>query len=197
MARRSRPCQTRLKAYAAQETKRCRSGRNIAHDNPVTPRRPPIAKMIPTVGGRNVWQASCSVLICRCAQTRGAALLVSCLIIAQGQSPICKRSRMNSPKTRCSVVRPLSQDPTGRAGGWMNIGHEMTRDCLLLANAMGAMGTASAAVYRFVQSLCRQCGSGWTPIWFDDVRRDGREALLQSLRAYEAENRRELPPRPP
>jgi len=63
-----------------------------------------------------LWQRWFRLESDRC-RARGAALDVPCLISRRDRSPICKRSPMNSPKTRLLCVRPSTRTRLGRAGG--------------------------------------------------------------------------------
>ncbi|MBD3663740.1 pyruvate, phosphate dikinase [Sulfitobacter sp. TSTF-M16] len=91
-------------------------------------------------------------------------------------------------------VRPSSEDPDwGGPGAVLNIGINDR----LFDQFSTSMGEApAAALYtRFVQSYAIHVAR-LDPDMFDDVEGDGREALQETLRAYEAETEEEFPQDP-
>jgi len=91
-------------------------------------------------------------------------------------------------------VRPSSEDPDwGGPGAVLNIG---INDALFehYATTIGE-GPAAALYSRFVQSYAVNVAR-LDPDMFDDVNGDGRAALMESLRAYEAETEERFPQDP-
>ncbi|WP_289084472.1 pyruvate, phosphate dikinase [uncultured Sulfitobacter sp.] len=113
------------------------------------------------------------------------------LEIAQGQIPDLQAVADEFPQDALLCVRPSSQDPDwGGPGAVMNIGMNDDRYADY-CERMGE-GPASALYTRFVQSYAVNVAR-LDPDMFDDVEGDGREALLQSLRAYELETEESFP----
>ena len=106
------PCHITAKAYAAQEPKGA-AVQKAAMTTLVT-QTAPIAN--DTHGGR----AKCLQRLVRLdlPVPRTVALPFDVVLeIAQGRSPICKRSLMNSPTTRCYACAPLARTRIGAARG--------------------------------------------------------------------------------
>ncbi|MGR3475192.1 MAG: putative PEP-binding protein [Sulfitobacter sp.] len=114
--------------------------------------------------------------------------------IARGQLPDIQAVVDQFPKGALLCVWPSSQDPDwGGPGAVLNIG---INDALFESYA-GTIGEApAAALYsRFVQSYAVNVAR-LDPDMFDDVNGDGRAALMESLRAYEAETEERFPQDP-
>lgn len=114
--------------------------------------------------------------------------------IARGELPDMQAivSQFEAGSLLC--VRPSSEDPDwGGPGAVLNIG--MNEDRFeALAQELGEVA-ASAVYTRFVQSYAVDVAR-LDPDMFDDVPRKGRAALLDSLRAYEAELEEPFPTDP-
>jgi len=114
--------------------------------------------------------------------------------IARGQMPDVQAVVDQFPKGALLCVRPSSQDPDwGGPGAVLNIG---INDALFesYAGSIGE-GPAAALYSRFVQSYAVNVAR-LDPDMFDDVNGDGRAALMESLRAYEAETEERFPQDP-
>ncbi|MFG6582421.1 pyruvate, phosphate dikinase [Sulfitobacter sp. 1A12779] len=114
--------------------------------------------------------------------------------IARGQMPDVQAVVDQFPKGALLCVRPSSQDPDwGGPGAVLNIG---INDALFesYAGTIGE-GPAAALYSRFVQSYAVNVAR-LDPDMFDDVNGDGRAALMESLRAYEAETEERFPQDP-
>ncbi|EDQ05250.1 Pyruvate, phosphate dikinase [Sulfitobacter indolifex] len=114
--------------------------------------------------------------------------------IARGQLPDVQAVVDQFPKGALLCVRPSSQDPDwGGPGAVLNIG---INDALFenYAKTIGE-GPAAALYSRFVQSYAVNVAR-LDPDMFDDVNGDGRAALMESLRAYEAETEERFPQDP-
>ncbi|UWR36562.1 pyruvate, phosphate dikinase [Sulfitobacter sp. W074] len=114
--------------------------------------------------------------------------------IARGQLPDIQAVVDQFPKGALLCVRPSSQDPDwGGPGAVLNIG---INDALFkhYATTIGE-GPAAALYSRFVQSYAVNVAR-LDPDMFDDVNGDGRAALMESLRAYEAETEERFPQDP-
>jgi pyruvate,orthophosphate dikinase len=114
--------------------------------------------------------------------------------IARGQLPDIQAVVDQFPKGALLCVRPSSQDPDwGGPGAVLNIG---INDALFehYAKTIGE-GPAAALYSRFVQSYAVNVAR-LDPDMFDDVNGDGRAALMESLRAYEAETEERFPQDP-
>ena len=114
--------------------------------------------------------------------------------IARGQMPDVQGVVDQFPKGALLCVRPSSQDPDwGGPGAVLNIG---INDALFesYAGTIGE-GPAAALYSRFVQSYAVNVAR-LDPDMFDDVNGDGRAALMESLRAYEAETEERFPQDP-
>ncbi len=114
--------------------------------------------------------------------------------IARGQLPDIQAVVDQFPKGALLCVRPSSQDPDwGGPGAVLNIG---INDKLFeyYATTIGE-GPAAALYSRFVQSYAVNVAR-LDPDMFDDVNGDGRAALMESLRAYEAETEERFPQDP-
>ena len=180
------PCHTTAKAYAAQEPKGA-AVQKTAMTTLVT-QTAPIAN--DTHGGR----AKCLQRLVRLdlPVPRTVALPFDVVLeIAQGQIPDLQAVADEFPHDALLCVRPSSQDPDwGGPGAVMNIGMNDDRYADY-CERMGE-GPASALYTRFVQSYAVNVAR-LDPDMFDDVEGDGREALLQSLRAYELETEESFP----
>ena len=180
------PCHTTAKAYAAQEPKGA-AVQKTAMTTLVT-QTAPIAN--DTHGGR----AKCLQRLVRLdlPVPRTVALPFDVVLeIAQGQIPDLQAVADEFPQDALLCVRPSSQDPDwGGPGAVMNIGMNDDRYADY-CERMGE-GPASALYTRFVQSYAVNVAR-LDPDMFDDVEGDGREALLQSLRAYELETEESFP----
>ena len=114
--------------------------------------------------------------------------------IARGQMPDVQAVVDQFPKGALLCVRPSSQDPDwGGPGAVLNIG---INDALFesYAGTIGE-GPAAALYSRFVQSYAVNVAR-LDPDMFDEVNGDGRAALMESLRAYEAETEERFPQDP-
>jgi len=111
--------------------------------------------------------------------------------IGQGTLPDVARVVAQFPDEALLCVRPSSEDPDwGGPGAVLNIG---INDAMFerLCASMGE--DAAAALYtRFVQSYAINVARQ-DPDMFDDVTGEGRDALSQSLRAYEVETEERFP----
>ncbi len=114
--------------------------------------------------------------------------------IANGEMPDIASVIAEMPEGALMCVRPSSQDPDwGGPGAVLNIGINDKRFEELCAT-IGE--DAAAALYtRFVQTYAINVAR-LDPDMFDDVAGDGRTALMQSLRAYEAETEEQFPQDP-
>ncbi|MDF3414167.1 pyruvate, phosphate dikinase [Sulfitobacter sp. M57] len=114
--------------------------------------------------------------------------------IAKGEMPDVASVVAEMPKGALMCVRPSSQDPDwGGPGAVLNIGINDTR----FEELCGSIGEESAAALytRFVQGYAINVAR-LDPDMFDEVSGDGRAALTQSLRAYEAETEEQFPQDP-
>ena len=114
--------------------------------------------------------------------------------IARGQMPDVQAVVDQFPDGALLCVRPSSQDPDwGGPGAVLNIG---INDTLFeqYAETIGE-GPAAALYSRFVQSYAVNVAR-LDPDMFDEVNGDGRAALMDSLRAYEAETEERFPQDP-
>jgi pyruvate,orthophosphate dikinase len=114
--------------------------------------------------------------------------------IARGELPDIAAIVSQFPTGALLCVRPSSEDPDwGGPGAVLNIGMNEDR-FRALAEDLGE--DAARAVYtRFVQSYSVDVAR-LDPDMFDDVPRDGRAALSESLRAYEQEMEEPFPSDP-
>ena len=114
--------------------------------------------------------------------------------IGRGHLPDVARVVDQFPPGALLCVRPSSQDPDwGGPGAVLNIGINDAR-CAELCETMGE--NAGSAIYtRFVQSYAVNVAR-LDPDMFDEVNGDGRAALQESLRAYEAETEESFPQDP-
>ena len=111
--------------------------------------------------------------------------------IAGGDMPDLQAVADEFPRGALLCVRPSSQDPDwGGPGAVLNIGMNDAR-FMEYCERMGE-GPASALYTRFVQSYAVNVAR-LDPDMFDEVIGDGREALEQSLRAYELETEEAFP----
>ena len=114
--------------------------------------------------------------------------------IAGGDMPDLQAVADEFPRGALLCVRPSSQDPDwGGPGAVLNIGMNDAR-FMEYCERMGE-GPASALYTRFVQSYAVNVAR-LDPDMFDEVIGDGREALEQSLRAYELETEEAFPQDP-
>jgi len=143
-----------LKAMLRQETKKVAGSAEIRHDTLVD-QTAPSAKMIPTVGGRNVCSGLVR-LICRC-RAPWRCPLCRCFDIARGRSPSASVP-MNSPRRVALCAPPLARTRLGRAGGGDEHRQNDARYAYFIANAW-AMGRHRPCITRFGPILCRQCGT--------------------------------------
>ncbi len=111
--------------------------------------------------------------------------------IAQGQLPDMTALLAQFPDGALLCVRPSSEDPDwGGPGAVLNIGMNDAR-FETLSKTLGR--DAARAIYtRFVQSYAINVAR-LDPDMFDDVVGEGREGLVASLRAYEAETEEPFP----
>ena len=111
--------------------------------------------------------------------------------IGLGHLPDVQAVVAQFPEGALMCVRPSSQDPDwGGPGAVLNIGINDAR-FEELCKTMGE-GPAAALYTRFVQSFAVNVAR-LDPDMFDDIAGEGREALDQSLRAYEAETEEPFP----
>ena len=114
--------------------------------------------------------------------------------IGAGHLPDVQAVVAQFPKRALMCVRPSSEDPDwGGPGAVLNIGINDARFAEL-CETIGA-GPAASLYTRFVQSYAVNVAR-LDPDMFDDVAGEGREALEQSLRAYEAETEEPFPQDP-
>jgi pyruvate,orthophosphate dikinase len=114
--------------------------------------------------------------------------------IAAGEMPDVNAICAEMPEGALMCVRPSSQDPDwGGPGAVLNIGINDER-FEAFCDTIGER-SASALYTRFVQSYAVHVAR-LDPDMFDDVNGDGRMALRQSLRAYEAEMEEPFPQEP-
>ena len=111
--------------------------------------------------------------------------------IAKGELPDIEAVLSQFPKNALLCVRPSSEDADwGGPSAVLNIG--MNDE--LYVEMCEQLGTdAATAIYtRFVQSYAVHVAR-LDPDMFDDVQGDGRDALIDTLRAYEAETDEKFP----
>ena len=111
--------------------------------------------------------------------------------IANGELPDVDSVVDEFPKNALLCVRPSSEDPDwGGPGAVLNIGMNDAR-FKSFCETMGE-GPAAALYTRFVQAYAVNVAR-LDPDMFDDVNGEGRAALDQTLRAYEAETEEKFP----
>ena len=111
--------------------------------------------------------------------------------IGAGHLPDVQAVVAQFPKGALMCVRPSSEDPDwGGPGAVLNIGINDARFAEL-CETMGE-GPAASLYTRFVQSYAVNVAR-LDPDMFDEIEGEGREALAESLRAYEAETEEAFP----